>query len=64
MKKNTEYKIKLRRAKSIILFTKNSSPSALQRKMCISYSYALLLMGDIAKLNGFCFLRKKLKKLI
>jgi len=58
----------MRTAKRIIISTRNTSTSYLQRKMKISYNDAAELMGDISKLNGFKFLYwkkgNKIKKVV
>lgn len=61
MKYTKEHKKRLRIAKRIILATKNTSTSHLQRKMHIGYNDADSLMEDISKLSGFRFLYRARK---
>jgi DNA segregation ATPase FtsK/SpoIIIE-like protein len=49
MTKAQEHRKKLRIAKRIILSSKNTSISHLQRKMHIGYSYADRLVDEISK---------------
>lgn len=56
MKYQKEYNKRMRMAKKIILSSKNTSISHLQRKMNICYNYADMIMEDISKLSGFRFL--------
>ena len=49
-------KKRLRMAKKIVLTSKNTSISYLQRKMKISYNDAAMMMSEISKLSGFRFL--------
>lgn len=62
MKYQKEYNKRVRMAKKIILSSKNTSTSHLQRKMNISYNYADMIMEDISKLSGFRFLNLARKK--
>ncbi|MCK5536178.1 MAG: hypothetical protein KAI79_05080 [Bacteroidales bacterium] len=63
MKNKKEYRKDLRRAKKIVLVSKNPSTSHLQRKMCIGYNYADILMKEISKGSGFKFVLVYLKRL-
>jgi predicted DNA-binding protein (UPF0251 family) len=56
------YKRRMRIAKRIILSSRNTSTSHLQRKMGISYNDAARLMIEISKLSGFRFLHSARKK--
>ncbi|MCI0501797.1 MAG: hypothetical protein L0Y61_08665 [Epsilonproteobacteria bacterium] len=56
------HKKSLRMAKKIVIASRNTSTSYLQRKMKISYNDAAKLMGEISKLSGFRFLHKARKK--
>lgn len=56
------YKKRMRIAKRIILSSRNTSTSYLQRKMEISYNDAAMMMSEISKLSGFRFLFRARKK--
>lgn len=54
----------MRVAKKIVLSTKKTSASYLQRKMQIGYNYADMLMEDISKQRGFGFVYRYRRKLL
>ena len=64
MKYTKEYKQRMRVAKKIVISSKNTSTSYLQRKMEIGYNYADMLMEDISKQRGFEFVYKMRRKLL
>ena len=62
MKQTEQYRKRMRIAKKILIYSRNTSTSYLQRRMHIGYSNADMLLEDISKLSGFRFLYKARKR--